>query len=73
MRRAKSCRSSFNADASRGSCSAESASSLGLTQMESTGVLTASGSPYRSVTVPRCAVICTTREKRASPSFARKV
>jgi hypothetical protein len=44
-RRASSFLSRFNAFASRGSWSLASASSLGFTQTESTGVDTARGSP----------------------------
>ncbi len=47
-------------------------SSCGLTQTLSTGVLTASGSPDRSVIAPRWAAILTTRIERSSPCLARK-
>ena len=69
--RSSAWRSAPSTLASRGSCSRLPASSCGLTQTESTGVLTASGSPLRSVMLPRCATIAATREKRASPCCAR--
>ena len=47
-------------------------SSCGLTHTLSTGVLTASGSPERSVIAPRCAAILTTRIERSSPCLRQK-
>ena len=52
--------------------SGNSSNSPGCTHTESTGVLTASGSPLRSVITPRVDAIVTSRKKRAFPCPCRK-
>src|SRR5690554_1154318 len=64
--------STCNAVARRRISSSERASSRGLTQIDLTGVLMASGSPLRSVIMPRCATNGSTRRVRASPCPCRK-
>ena len=58
-----------SASASCGSRVGDFSSSCGLAQIDSTGELTASGSPLRSVIIPREVAIGISRRKRAAPCF----
>ena len=56
-----------NARASAGSRDGDFSSSFGLAQIDSTGEEIASGSPLRSVIIPREVAIGISRTNRASP------
>src|SRR5690606_33842944 len=60
-----------SASASRGQSAGLPSTSLGFSQSESTGVLIASGSPLRSMMLPRCAASTSVRTVRASPCRCR--
>ena len=72
MRRMSICESTPSVRASLGILSTAGANCLGLTQIESTGVLMARGSPLRSVIVPRWAEIFSVRRWRVSACLFRK-
>ena len=72
MRRMSICESTPSARASCGTLSTAGANCFGFAQIESTGVLMASGSPLRSVIVPRCAEIFSVRRWRVSACWLRK-